>query len=138
VRPFFGFELAQWTTDGERLIVKVVPSGASIAEANVREPRPTSDPARFPSVALSEAAVFVRRVDPGQTTADTAQAPDAPGTPARVIGDLRWAEVDLVEIDLTTRGVRTLVERTPVRAYALSPDEKQVAYVVHKGWEENT
>ncbi|HYN20546.1 MAG TPA: prolyl oligopeptidase family serine peptidase [Thermoanaerobaculia bacterium] len=137
VRPYFGFETVQWTSDAERLIVKVLPSGVSITQANAREAGSPGQAVRFPSVAPGEPSVFVRRFDP-RARADTTRSPTAPGTPGRVTGDLRWAEVDLVIADLKSRSVKRLVERTPVHAYALSPDEKYVAYTVSKGSEENS
>ena len=50
VRPFFGFEMPRWSPDGRRVLVKVLPEGMSVAEANAlegplrkRDPHPLSD-----------------------------------------------------------------------------------------------
>lgn len=133
VRPFFGFETAQWTSDAQRLLVKVLPRGVSVAQANAREAASAGRGARFPSVAAGEPSVLVRRFDPGATGADA-----APGKPEQVAGEPSWDEVDLVVVDLKTRGVTRLAERTQVRAYAWSPDEKYVAYTVVKAADENS
>jgi dipeptidyl aminopeptidase/acylaminoacyl peptidase len=137
VRPLFGFEQVAWTADSERLIVKVLPSGVSIAEANGWGTGSPGQQPRFPKVGPGEPAVYVRRFSPSATKADAPPSTAGPGTRGRLVGDLRWAEVDLVVVDLRSRGVRRLVERAPVRAYALSPDEKTIAYTVSQGMEEN-
>ncbi|HWN40842.1 MAG TPA: prolyl oligopeptidase family serine peptidase [Thermoanaerobaculia bacterium] len=131
VRPFFFFETVQWTSDAQRLLVKVLPGGVSIAQANAREAASPGQGARFPSVAAGEPSVLVRRFDPGATGTDATRSPGAPGKPS-------WDEVDLVMVDLKTRGVTRLAERTQVRSYAWSPDEKYVAYTVMKASGENS
>lgn len=128
VRPFFGFETVQWASDAQRLLVKVLPSGVSVAQANARQAESPSQGTRFPSVAAGEPSVLVRRFDPG--------AAGAPGKPEPAAGRLSWDEVDLVMVDLKTRGVTRLAERAQVRTYAWSPDEKYVAYTVAKATDE--
>lgn len=138
VRPFFGFETVEWTADGQRLIVKALPSNTSIAEANRWSVASMSRAVRFPEVGPDEASVFVRRVDPTPRHVDSTRTPKAPGTPARVAGEVRWTEADLALVDLRAGSVQRLVEHAAIRAYALSPDGKYLAYTVLKGWEENS
>ena len=125
VRPFFGFETVQWASDAQRLLVKVLPSGVSIAQANAQEAESPGQVARFPSVAADEPSVHVQRFDPGATGAPA-------GKPEPVAVNLKWDELDLVMVDLKTRGVTRLAERAQVRTYAWSPDDKYVAYTVLK------
>lgn len=127
VRPFFGFETVQWTSDAQRLLMKVLPSGVSIAEANARQAASPGHGTRFPSVAVGEPSVLVRRFDPRAAGADK---------PELVAGGLIRDEVDLVVVDLKTRGVTRLAERAQVRSYAWSPDDKYVAYTVVKAADE--
>ncbi len=137
VRPLFGFETLEWTADGQRVIVKALPNGVSIAQANAVEPRVAGQTKRFPIVGPDEPSVLARRFDPAEPSSRTG-APPAPGESGRVVGDMRWAEADLVMVEVRTGNVRRLVERTPVRWYALSPDERYLAYTLMRGWEENT
>jgi len=135
VRPFFGFEGARWTSDSRKLLCKVLPVGVTIADANALDWRAAKPALPFPKVAPGEPSVYVRRFDPAEKKPEATPIEGAKNPPE---GDIRWANVDLVLLDLETRTVVRLVEKTPVRMYALSPDNKQVAYTVLKGWEANT
>lgn len=136
VRPIFGFETVRWTADGRRLLVRVLPEGMSVAEANARVParrRPAA-----PEPAPDAPAVTVRRAGPTPPPAAEAPPTDSAGTPRRVVGDVRWAEADLALVDAETGAARRLVEEAAVRAYALSPDQRHLAYTVLRGGEENS
>jgi dipeptidyl aminopeptidase/acylaminoacyl peptidase len=50
---------------------------------------------------------------------------------------VQWAIGDLAVLDVRTGTVARLVQRTAVRAWAISPDGRQVAYTVLKGAEPN-
>jgi dipeptidyl aminopeptidase/acylaminoacyl peptidase len=134
-RPFFGFELLCWTSDGQRLVAKVLPNGMTIAQANALGRTVAKPASRFPQVAPGEPSVNVRRFDPKETRAAPTRTTTEKTPP---IGDVKWGMADLAVLDLTTRTVTRLVERTVVRAFALSPDDRMVAYTVLKGWEANT
>jgi dipeptidyl aminopeptidase/acylaminoacyl peptidase len=127
-RPFFGFEVVRWTSDSQRLLCKVLPSGMTIKQANALDNRNMEGAKRFPAVAPGQPSVFVLRSSK-ETTA---------GTKSKTEGDLRWAVADLAILDLPTRTVARIAQRTQPRFYAFSPDEKYVAYTVLKGWEANT
>jgi dipeptidyl aminopeptidase/acylaminoacyl peptidase len=132
-RPFFGFETIQWLSDSRRVLVKILPADRTIAQANAMEgSSQTSASGDDPA----EPSVVVRRFDPREV-ADTTSPEDAPQTSSAGADALRWAEVDLVILDLEMGAVTRLAERTPVRAYAMSPDEQRVAYTVAKGGEPN-
>lgn len=136
VRPLFGFETVQWTSDSRRLLVKILPAGMTVAQANAMG-RSLRQAARFPEVGPNEPSVLVQRFDPSAVGPDTA-ASHRPSTRHRVVGDTRWAEVDLAIVAPSSGTVTRLVERAAVRGYALSPDEKYLAYTVSKGGEENS
>jgi dipeptidyl aminopeptidase/acylaminoacyl peptidase len=143
VRPFFGFETARWSGDGRRLLVKLLPAGTTLPEANAYLPAPAAEPAAPPadpdepsvSVRLSAAAAEARagRPDAG-AGGDTLDAIPADDPIAR---RLRGFSADLVLVDVETGEVRTLVAETPVRTYALSPDGRHVGYTVQAGAEPN-
>jgi dipeptidyl aminopeptidase/acylaminoacyl peptidase len=138
VRPFFGFETVQWAADGRRLIVKALPVGITVAQANGLEEARPGQARRFPEAGPDEPSVSVRRVDPEAARAEPADSAPSPGGAERIIGDMRWAEVDLVMVDVTDHSVTRLAERVAIRAYALSPDQRHVAYTVSTGFIENT
>lgn len=136
VRPYLGFEGIRWSADGQRMIGKILPTGMTIAQANARDGARRANAVGFPKVAPGQASVIVRRHDPIRG----AVASGAPTTNATnpVVGDTDWAAVDLAIMDIGTRQVNRLVERTAVRWYALSPDERFLAYSVLKGREANS
>jgi len=129
VRPFFGFELATWLPDSQRLLVKVLPAGMTIAQANARGRTVATPSQRFPVVAPGQPVVAVRRAG-----FDPPPAAEGASTPT----DMRWAEVDLALVDLRTRQVTRLVSGVAIRQVAVSPDGQQVAFSVSKGAEPNT
>jgi dipeptidyl aminopeptidase/acylaminoacyl peptidase len=63
VRPFFGFETVQWAADGRRLIVKALPAGITVAQANGLEEARPGQARRFPEAGPDEPSVSVRRFD---------------------------------------------------------------------------
>jgi dipeptidyl aminopeptidase/acylaminoacyl peptidase len=133
-RPYFGFEGVRWSSVGERIIAKVLPAGTTLAEANAREGERRMSSGVFPPVEPGQPSVIVRRHDPSEQARDSA----APGTSATRDANTGWAAVDLVIIDVRTDQVTRAVERTPVRVFALSPDERSIAYTIMKGSEANT
>ncbi len=135
-RPFFGFEMVRWTSDGRRLLVKILPLGMTIAEANAIGGRLRSGAStRFPEVAPGEPSVLVRRSEPGNTRLESQETATVRQEP---VGDMSGWNADLAILDLQTQSVTRLVSGTPVRFYAFSPDERYVAYTVLKGAEPNT
>ncbi len=136
VRPIFGFETVQWSADSRRLLVKILPDGMTVAEANAIGQRPRPAPVSGPRDTTGP-AVVVERFDPAAVTKDTAAGqPSAPA--GRIVGDQRWAAADLALVDLASGTVTRLVEQAPVRQYAFSPDARHIAYTVIEGAEENT
>lgn len=136
-RPFFGFENVEWTADGRRVIVKALPAGVTVAQANAREGGQPGRVARFPEAGPDKPSVSVRRFQPDTAQERAEEPPPDPGS-GRIVGDLSWAEVDLVAVDVIDRTVSRIIERTPIRAWALSPDQRHVAFTVSTGYIENT
>ncbi len=126
-RPFFGFEVVRWTGDSQRLLCKVLPAGMTIKQANALG-GDSEGTHRFPAVTPGQPSVFVLRARK-ETTVETKPKTE---------GDVRWAVADLAILDLRTRTIARIAERTQPRFYAFSPDEKCVAYTVLKGWEANS
>jgi dipeptidyl aminopeptidase/acylaminoacyl peptidase len=134
-RPYLGFEGVRWTADGQRLIAKILPAGITIAQANAKDGARVAATA-FPNVAPGQPHVIVRRHGPMPAVNPTA-AGSAP-TANALFGETEWAAVDLAMMDVRTKRVTRLVERKAVRWFALSPDERVLAYSVLKGWETNS
>lgn len=127
VRPFFGFEGPRWCPDGGRLLVKALPKGVTVAEANARDPlRPGVS--RFPPVEPGDPSVLVRR-------AGWARQPDvAPSEPQGPLSGLPdGRRLDLVEVEAATGRVARVAEAVPVAYYAWSPSGRSVAYTIATG-----
>jgi dipeptidyl aminopeptidase/acylaminoacyl peptidase len=138
-RPFFGFEVMRWTSDGQRLLVKILPAGMTIAQANALPFNTVfstlvKTAAPFPKAEPGQPSVYVRRHAPQQKQPDQARAS---GPRNALEGEFDIYTADLALLDLRTQRVARLVERALVRWYALSPDQKSVAYTVLKGLEGN-
>lgn len=134
VRPFFGFEGPRWSPDGNRVLVKVLPAGMTIAQANALQPRP-DESGRFPAVEPGQPSVVVRTAGPEPAAADPPTEPTGRQPP---VGDVSWAAVHLAVLDVAAGTVTRLREREAVRMYAWSADGGHVAYTVVTGWEANS
>lgn len=139
VRPFFGFEAPRWASDGERLLVKLLPRGTTLAEANGLLPASGAETGNGEGAGgPNEPAVTVRRT--ASAAAEWGTAEDSlfsePADP--LARRMAGFAADLAVVDVTTGEVERIVERTPVRMYAFSPDDRHVAYTVLVGAEPNT
>jgi dipeptidyl aminopeptidase/acylaminoacyl peptidase len=133
-RPFFGFELIRWSADGQRLLCKVVPAGMTLAQITAMG-MSLEEGRKFPKVEPGQPSVIVKK---SERADDKGAAKPTPDTKPKTQGEVEWGAADLAVLDLTSKKVTRLVERTPVRFYAFSPDEKSVAYVALKGWQANS
>jgi len=130
-RPFFGYEIVRWSSDGKRLLCKLVPAGMSLAEitalgTSLEEKR------KFKKVEPGEPSVIVKTSEPADKDKDKKK--EEPKT----IGEVEWGLSDLAVLDLEKKTARRLIEKQNVRFYQLSPDEKSVAATVLKGWQANS
>jgi dipeptidyl aminopeptidase/acylaminoacyl peptidase len=130
-RPFFGYEIVRWTSDGNRLLCKVVPEGMSLKEITAMGTS-LDEGRKFPKVEAGKASVIVKTSEPPDKNKPAADARP------KTIGDVAWGISDLALLDLTTKKATRLVEKQSIRFYQLSPDEKSVACAVLKGWQANS
>ena len=142
VRPFFGFETVRWAADSRRLLVKLLPTGTTLAEANAFLPAPQTAPPA-PVIDPAERSVTVRRTAAAEESrlrdAAETDATDADATaPSSAEGRVRGLFADLAVVDVTTGVVERIVERQQILLYSLSPDERFVAYAIGAGSEPNT
>jgi dipeptidyl aminopeptidase/acylaminoacyl peptidase len=122
VRPVFGFEGPRWASDGERLLVKLLPEGLSLAQANAMDPTGEAGQT-FPEVAPDEPSVRVQRAGMGREGGATSMA--------GLFADfLTFRSADLAIIDLPSGQARRISRGVPVASYAWAPDDGAVAYTV--------
>jgi dipeptidyl aminopeptidase/acylaminoacyl peptidase len=133
-RPFFGFELVRWSSDGKRLLCKVVPEGMTLPEITAMGIS-LDQGLKFEKVGPGQPSVIVKKSEPSDKSGTTKPAPD---TKAKTVGDVSWGLADLALLDLESKKVTRLVERAHIRYYGFSPDEKSVGYTILKGWEANS
>ena len=138
-RPFFGFQMPRWNPGGDAILVKILPTGQSIAAANeLGDDVPGAAPSRFPDAGPDAPSVWVRRVDASIESSDpsveSSDPPDVEPSSERrpPTGAPRTFEADLAVVHLNGEVTR-LVERKAIWDYAFSPDGRYVAYTVHKG-----
>lgn len=137
VRPFFGFETVRWAADSRRLLVKLLPEGTTVAEANALVPIPQAEPP-VQEVTPGEPSVEVR-LSTAARAAEAARgeevAPDT-GTPPVDGREVyrRGLAADLSLVDVDTGEVERIVRGETVRRYAFSPDGRSVAYTVLTGF----
>jgi dipeptidyl aminopeptidase/acylaminoacyl peptidase len=129
-RPFFGYELVRWSSDGKRLLVKLVPSGMSLAEITALGTS-LEDKRQFEKHGAGEPSVIVKTSEPAAEKEKKKEEP-------KTIGDVKWGVSDLAVLDLEKKTARRLIEKENVRFYQFSPDEKSVAATVLKGWQANS
>jgi dipeptidyl aminopeptidase/acylaminoacyl peptidase len=132
-RPFFGYETIRWSSDGKRLLCKLVPAGMSLAEITAMGTS-LEDKRKFEKVGPGEPSVIVKTSEPA---ADKDKEKEKKAEP-KTIGDVKWGISDLAVLDLEKRTARRLIEKENVRFYQFSPDEKSVAATVLKGWQANS
>lgn len=133
VRPFFGFEAVRWLDDGRHVVVKLLPEGRTLAEQNALIPSPTKNPPA-PEIEPGEPSVEVRRSTAAREEegAEPREKEHAPGRGA-IREFIRGFVADLAVVDVDTGEARRIVHGRSVRMYALSPDDRTVAYTVLTG-----
>jgi len=130
-RPFFGYEIVRWSSDGNRLLCKIVPAKMSLKEITAMGTS-LDETRKFPKVGAGQPSVIVKTSEPPDKNKPAAEAKP------KTIGDVAWGISDLALLDLKTKKVTRLIERQSIRFYAFSPDEKSVAAAVLKGWQANS
>jgi dipeptidyl aminopeptidase/acylaminoacyl peptidase len=140
VRPFFGFEMPRWAADSRRLLVKLLPEGTTVAEANALMPTPQAEPPA-PEVVEGEPSVEVR-LSTAAEAARRAAGEDAAETATEAVGGReeyrRGLSADLALVDVESGQARRIVRDQAVRRYAFSPDDRSVAYSYLSGFVPDT
>jgi dipeptidyl aminopeptidase/acylaminoacyl peptidase len=128
-RPFFQYEVPQWTPDGKKILIKVLPEGVSIEDAaNLMMDDPRQQPGTkegSPTV-----TVYASLADLSLEDADRGQLHSRPPNAL-----LNMYLTDLALIDVSTGSVQRLARRRTPTAYSISPDGLHVALMNYNGRE---
>lgn len=139
VRPLFGFETVRWAPDGRRLLVKALPAGMTVAEANGAQPSGPERDRRFPPAAAGEASVFVLTSEPPAPARMPPSGSSAGGqAPAAAGRRIDPMSAELAVVDIEDGSVERIGAYAQIRDYAFSPDRRHVAYTVMTGIEPNS
>ncbi len=124
VRSYFGFETVQWSPDGERLLLKLLPEGLTVeTAANLlplavgTEDTESSGDDVVTAVEYATAAI--------STAPIREDAEQSNGSPRSFINR---SLADLALVDVGTGEVRRIARRVRPMAYAFAPDGEQVAF----------
>ncbi len=129
VWPGYGFETVRWMSDGQRLLCKILPAGMTIAEANAA----LASAQRVAEEPAGEAkGPPVRVLTSGRPRARTAAAQTEPRRGVSPV------DADLALLDWRTGSIVRITERAQPRWYAISPNERYVAYTSLDGYEPHT
>jgi dipeptidyl aminopeptidase/acylaminoacyl peptidase len=124
VRPFFGFETVQWTPDGRRLLVKLLPSRLTLATARDLLPQPSADAVAAMRERHGKATAVVFSSEAERARSDTSRA-----NPADIGRSFHNASLaDLALVDVATGRVSRIVRETRAMAYRFSPDGRWIAF----------
>ncbi len=118
-RPMFGHERLRWSSDGRKLLAKVLIEGMTVAEANSKEaPKEYGRP--FPPPSETKPSVVVLKSGSKEDAARSEQ-----------VGFKSYA--DLALIDVASGEVRRLVKGRYIAAYLFAPGSQQIAYTAFVG-----
>jgi dipeptidyl aminopeptidase/acylaminoacyl peptidase len=128
VRPFFGFEQIQWSPDGERLLVKLLPEGMSFADMDRLYP---NDAPGSATPAAQRSGVTARTFTFTPSAASTgAQAPRAALTinldSTRSFLNAELA--DLALIDVPSGRMQRIARRVRAMGYRFAPSGDRIAF----------
>lgn len=131
-RAMFGFEILRWSSDGKKLLAKIVPEGLTLVQANDLLPKNSSG-REFPKVGPGEASVLVKKAGEKEEQKDK--------TPAAKVEDSAWTNRSLGDIailNLEDKSVKRVASRVKPGWFEFSPDNKYVGYTSLMGWLANT
>lgn len=129
-RAMFGFEVLRWSSDGKKLLAKIVPEGMTLAQANDLMPKNASG-REFPKVRPGEASVLVKK----------AGEKEEEKNPASSVEDSAWTNRNLGDIailNLEDQSAKRVASRVKPGWFEFSPDNKYVGYTSILGWLANT
>ncbi len=128
VRPYFGFEIPQWSPDGRQILVKLLPQGMTIGEAAaLLPPSPSLVQAQSSAAGTSAPRITVFASDPKLLAENQAQT----NQPKENNQTISWTNkyfADLGLISVETGEVRRMADRVKPLAYSFSPDGRRFLY----------
>jgi dipeptidyl aminopeptidase/acylaminoacyl peptidase len=136
VRPFFNFQVVRWTPDSQKILVKALPEGMTVEQAEDL----VSGPAKKAEADKKEKETGVTvkvlsSAPPPPEQGDIAAAKKVP------LLDEPWMNrylADLALIDVKTGDAEHIVQRARPLGYWISPDGRYLAYTNWKGTKQNT
>lgn len=127
VRPYFGFEIPQWSPDSRQILVKLLPQGMTIGEAAALLPQnPSSGQIKSPAVETVP-SVTVFASDPKLLTDSPPQTNQTKENNQAVSWTNRYF-ADLGLINLETGEVHRVADKIKPLAYSFSPDGRRFFY----------
>jgi dipeptidyl aminopeptidase/acylaminoacyl peptidase len=128
VRPYWGFEQIQWSADGRRLLVKLVPLGMSFSDLDRLLPLQAAAPGiRSAGRTATTARVFAHT---GATAPNQAQ-PAAAAAPIDIDSVRSFLNVqlgDLAVLDVPSGRVQRIATRARLMGYRFAPSGDRVAF----------
>lgn len=127
VRPYFGFEIPQWSPDGRQILVKLLPQGMTISEAAALLPQnPSSEQAKS-SAAATAPSVTVFASDP-KLLADSQAQTNQPKENNQAVSWTNKYLADLGLVSVETGELRRVADKVKALAYSFSPDGRRFLY----------
>lgn len=128
VRPRDGFDLIRWAQDSRRVLIKLLPAGESLKEAN--EIITSATNSREQEKRQTGSTVLIYR-----SAAAPKSAPAATGNDTAVHQNpqTRALRADLALIDIRSQKVERIARGYNPLWYGLSPDGQSVAFTTNKG-----
>ncbi len=135
VRPFHPFEVIRWTSDSKKLLVKVLPENLTIEEANsliFGPPEQTENQTSNggPTVTIYSSPAIAKQAIAVKEQQDSSRASNKSD-----INNVNLADLALIEI--SNGAVQRIARAIKVRWYRMSPDGRNIAFLVHKGFKSN-
>ncbi len=137
VRPFIAAESVRWASDSRRLLVKVLPEGMTVLQANALI-RANDGELRIPSAGPDDPSVLVLRAGPATAARRAVGQAVATSVPAIVETLEHVRTPDLALLDIETNEIKRIGPRSGAAWWAFSPDERYVAYTQFAGREPDT
>ncbi|MEM6703311.1 MAG: hypothetical protein AAF690_11420, partial [Acidobacteriota bacterium] len=134
-RPFFGFDGARWSPDGQHILVKILPEGLTLAEANALLPLPQQDSEAEP-FDPEKASVSVRR-STAMDADDASREDAAPPGDFQLAPLIRGLASDLAIVDVGSGEVQRIFAGKAIRQASFSPDGRTVAFTVQDSFVAN-
>lgn len=130
VRPRDGFDAIRWSRDGTRVLVKILPEGITLEEAN--QAITSSESVRGEDEKYAGASVRIYR-----SPAKTAPLRDNQDPAVQQNPQSRALRADLALLDIHTSKIERIAHGYYPLWYGLSPDGQSLAFITNKGQQGN-